>query len=471
MLKAHTFVDKLFSGIAFKMLYLSLALLSFNAFTYYQPWMKYLVLLVTLFGAINCFYRLINYKKFIKTPYLALGLLFLTSYLLTIVINIRFGLSESFQGLIWMSFQILMLYCFDMEKPLEDQENEFRRIGTIFVIYTSLACLAGLTMLYLNYGELYVVSKEIIVPRGFVWGRLWGVFTDPNYGSVSVCLSMILCIYYFRNTNIKIIKILVAISMTVSFFYLVFSDSRTGYVALTCSLFVIIYFMFSADKKPKTEKKSKKILLHRVLPAIVSLFITIGTIGAVIATKETYNYAISVHQVANPQNDKQIKRSSEVEETDLSNRRLSIWKSGLEIFEKSPVAGVGFRNIVAAAEEKAPDTYIINNSFVKFNAFHNMWLDVLVSQGIIGIVIFLAFTLCCLSAVIRSLLFIRKHKPENLRLFAVLLSSASVCLVSSLFLSDTVYVNTPNAVIFWIFLGYLMSIFNQSKKHNFQQSL
>jgi len=38
--------------------------------------------------------------------------------------------------------------------------------------------------------------------------------------------------------------------------------------------------------------------------------------------------------------------------------------------------------------------------------------------------------------------------------------------VSSLFLSDTIYVNTPNAVIFWIFLGYLMSIFSQIEKYD-----
>ncbi len=466
MFKTHTFVDKLFSGIVFKLMYLSLALLSFNAFTYYQPWMKYLVLLVTLFGSANCFYRLVNCKKFVKTPYLALGLLFLMSYSLTLLLNRRFGVSESLQGLVWMSLQILILYCFDTGKPLEELKNEFQQISTFFVIYTSIACIAGLIMLYFNYGELYIVSKEMVVPRGFIWGRLWGVFTDPNYGSVSVCLSVMLCIYFFKETKNKVRETLTAISMVVLFLYLVFSDSRTGYVALFCALFAIMYFEFSQNKKQKAGNKKSGVLIHRVLPASVSLVIAIGTIGMIMATKEAYNYAVSVHQVKNPQADKQIKRSSEVEETDMSNRRLSIWESGLEIFETSPVAGVGFRNIVAAAEEKAPDTYIINNSFIKFNAFHNMWLDILVSQGIIGAVIFLVFALCCMSALIRSLFFIRKHKPENLRLFAVLLSSVSVCLVSSLFLSDTIYVNTPNAVIFWIFLGYLISLFNQTKKYS-----
>ncbi|CZR75318.1 Lipid A core-O-antigen ligase [Clostridioides difficile] len=39
---------------------------------------------------------------------------------------------------------------------------------------------------------------------------------------------------------------------------------------------------------------------------------------------------------------------------DYSNGRLEIWKNGLQIVEKSPVIGVGFRNFAGCAAEHFP---------------------------------------------------------------------------------------------------------------------
>ncbi|HRT81850.1 MAG TPA: hypothetical protein P5127_01675, partial [Oscillospiraceae bacterium] len=51
-----------------------------------------------------------------------------------------------------------------------------------------------------------------------------------------------------------------------------------------------------------------------------------------------------------------------------------------------------------------------------------------------------------------------KKELEGIGEFALLSSIATACLVSSLFLSDTVFVNTQNSVIFWTALGFLMNM-------------
>ena len=194
--KINSVADFMFSGTIFKVLYLSLALLSFNSFTFYQPWMKYLILVVTAYGALNILYRLKNFKDYFKTPYLFIGVFFLVSYIITAVLNRHYGLIESAQGLVWLTFQIILLYCCDYRKPVAFIKAEFRWIALLFVTYVTAMCSLSIFMFARRYGEIILLDDERLALRGFVWGRLWGMFSDPNYASASVCISVVLCLYF-----------------------------------------------------------------------------------------------------------------------------------------------------------------------------------------------------------------------------------------------------------------------------------
>ncbi len=471
MNRINSVTNLVFSGTMFKMLYLSLALLSFNSFTHYQPWMKYFILAVTAFGALNILYRLKNFKNYIKTPYLIIGVFFLLSYIITTVINRRYGLLGSAKGLVWLTFQILLLYCCDYSKPVEFIKAEFKKIGLLFVSYTTVACVISIFMLASRYEEKLWLDDGQMVFRGFIWGRLWGVFSDPNYASVSVCISIVLCLYFFSVSKKWYYRVPIIFSLVFSFLYLVFSDSRTGYVTLFCCVFAWVYLKFFEKIKAAAKMANKRQLLQSVIAVSIALVVSLGAVGAIVETKEFYNCAVTVTQndkQSNEQSNEQpneqpneqnkplkVERSSEIEKTDLTNRRLDIWKSGFDIFQTSPVIGVGFRNIIVAAKEKAPDTYIINSLVADFDAFHNMFIDVLVSQGLVGFLLFMSLAVLCAISILRLLL---SRKTDHLPIFSTLLAVVIASVVSSFFLSDTVYVNSPNAVIFWIFLGYIMRI-------------
>jgi O-antigen ligase len=435
MKKIAPWLDIIFSGTLFKLLYLALALISFNAFIYYLPVRGIIVWIVTGFGALNLLYRLINYKRFGKMPYLLLLGLFAASYAVTVVAFRKYGLTESVQGLVWMLFQFLLLYVCDMGQPAEKQRLEFKWVSLLLIGYNTLASIASLVMVMARYGEVYRTDLLKIVPRGFIWGRLWGVFTDPNYGSVSVCISILLCLYLLSKATRLYQKLLGVFSLAFSFLYLVFSDSRTGLVTLCCSLFIWSAVRFSVSSKIFGQKINLSTWPRRAVVMALSLVVVVGVLGATIATKSAYNVVITnLHASQGDPDNQQIDREyyDDVEnrEVDISNRRFDLWFSGLEIFRTSPLIGVGFRNFQAAAADKVPNTYLLVNSLGKFDAFHNMWVDILVSQGLIGLILFLAFALGCAWGALR--------------------------LLSRLFLSDTVYVNTPNAVMFWILIGYLM---------------
>ena len=140
-------------------------------------------------------------------------------------------------------------------------------------------------------------------------------------------------------------------------------------------------------------------------------------------------------------------------EEDPSNRRFDIWNSGIEIFSENKICGVGRFNFLSYAEKNLPETYIVNNNFQKFDSMHNMPLDVLVSQGLIGFLILFA-------VVINSAIYIGKNigvwAPQDgllaICLFAIIIANG----VSSIFLSTVVYINSPATYIFWVCFGYFM---------------
>lgn len=152
------------------------------------------------------------------------------------------------------------------------------------------------------------------------------------------------------------------------------------------------------------EKRNRKSVVTQLVAIMLALVVGIGCFFGIHFAKKGYNLAqssIGFSQIELPDGSTiqrpnlGIGREQDLS-GDFSNRRFDIWESGIEVFQTSPIFCVGFRNIVPAAEEKAPNTYIINNDQVKFESFHNMFVDVLVSQGIVGIVIFLSFVILTL---------------------------------------------------------------------------
>ena len=88
-----------------------------------------------------------------------------------------------------------------------------------------------------------------------------------------------------------------------------------------------------------------------------------------------------------------------------------------------------------------------------FNAFHNMFMDLIASQGIIGFIMFIGIMIASLCYLIRYY----KNISEKNKLACIFLFSAcSSIVVSSLFVSQILYVNNQITVLFWILWGFLI---------------
>ena len=448
-------VQHFFDGTPFKIIYLILTLLSFNSFTAHTTFLTIFAYCVAALGGIVLLYRVIFLKRFIRTPNLLFLGLFLVSFIVSVLINYKYGIMENVQGFIWMALQYCILYACDDTKDTNFYKREFHILAGILSVYLIIGAMFSLYFMFTGEGGSILHSSEPVY-YGFLWGRLWGIFTEPNNAAAAMCIGIFIAFYLFKVCKKIWVKIGSWCSIVLYASYILLSDSRTALICLVVGSAIITYLLII-----NPEKRNRKSIVTQIVAIALALVVGIGCFFGIYFGKKGYNLVQS--SITSSQNESsegnttkkpnlEIGRAQDLA-NDFSNRRFDIWESGIEVFQAAPIFGVGFRNIVQAAQEKVPDTYIVNNDQGDFASFHNMFIDVLVSQGIVGIVIFLSFVILTLIWLIH--LFTQKLKKDYIylvTLFGIVMSIGVSAMVSP----DVVYVNTQHAFMFWTFLGYLM---------------
>lgn len=489
MRKLEVPMERLTKG--FKWLYLIHIFFAGNSIIYDTPIEKYTSLLVVCLGAIVVLWRFMNIKKFINYPFLKLYMLFAVSFGLTMVVNWKYGWTSNFKILIWMIFQFAALYVFDLERSKNDVTKELLISLYIIIGFMTLANLTSIVMLFTNYLHYRILDESTTFLIGVAyWGRLYGVHTDPNYAAVASVVAIMAALYIFLKTDKYLIRILMSCSVGIQLMAMAFSASRTGMVTISVSMFMFFFLL--------TMSKWKKIVKAVFIGAIAVIIVFASNKGIVAA----YNgYTQMLGDVVETTEEKEITETEKIEETietektteetveiednstdvgeekkelvkigreeelsgDISNRRFDLWNNSIQIFKKSPILGIGFGNIVSYAKEELPDCYLLTNGFSIFDAFHNMIMDLIASQGIVGIVIFLTLMLASLIYLIRNF----KSIPQDNRLECIF--AFSCCLgmaVSSMFVSHILYVNNQTTVMFWLLWGYLIYYVTASVRKN-----
>ena len=147
--------------------------------------------------------------------------------------------------------------------------------------------------------------------------------------------------------------------------------------------------------------------------------------------------------------------------SDPSNRRFDIWKSGIDLFKTSPILGIGRFNYVGYAKEEVPDAYIITNDLQKFDSMHNMPLDVLVSQGFLGILVLVWVVIQSVWKMVQNYKDISK---DNYKIMLILFVLIAINAMSSMFISTVIYINSPATFVFWMCFGYFFRIIQLEKQ-------
>ena len=235
--------------LAFKVCYLLLTLATFVTAIYASPVQPLLVKASLVLGMALILIRVVKIRKYGKMPCVILMGLFILSFLFTTVMNRQYGITENGKWVIWTGLQFFALYVCDVERDKEKYRREFRILSYIMIVCASLAALVSIVQLFQVCSGTVVTSEGEEIITGYMWGRLWGVYTDPNYGAVFSVIAITLSLMFFFRTK-GIVKVIYVLSIALNFVYFVFSDSRTAEIAFVVSIGFFL-FIYLRDKQER----------------------------------------------------------------------------------------------------------------------------------------------------------------------------------------------------------------------------
>lgn len=128
-------------------------------------------------------------------------------------------------------------------------------------------------------------------------------------------------------------------------------------------------------------------------------------------------------------------------DSDISNGRFEIWNAGLKVFIKHPIFGVGVKNVNLFTNEYLSEETI--NETPNLSAdLHNIFLQVLVSHGIIAFIIFVMYLVIVIIKYIVILFKTDNFNSDNTIIYKINIVNLSILislLVINLFDSHILY--------------------------------
>ncbi len=459
-------IDYLF---VFKIVYFILTLMSFNIVFAMRNILTYISIGLTVIAFLIILKELGRVREYKNSETILLGS-FLLSYLISTIFTYQYGIVENIKAMVWMAIQFFIVFGVTNSVNKERCQKEKNIITKMFVLYTFISAVIGVTMMFINYYS-YEIINGVVVKGGFLWNRLWGVYTDPNYGAVFAVVSSLFTLNLYREESERKVKVFFVMNIILQYFFLCLSDSRTGMVAAIFAFSIWIVLNLNKIESLKIKGKQMHLLgLKKALLICLSVIVfagaftvsinitqkVAGEIRSAVALLTYEDDEISDEKKDKIEKDSKVGREDEdINEGDYSNARFSIWSSAFEIYKESPIVGVSFRNINEYAKDNLPDTFLAGKR-TAFESMHNFVVDIMVSQGTIGLILLIAL----IGTIVLKLkkLFI-EYAANGYSLILEVLPALIAILVSGMFYSEIFYMNTGGAFLFWFLLGYLVKMF------------
>lgn len=429
----------------FKILFLLYTMIGYNGFLYGNKIISVIMWPMLLVGVAIVLWKGLHIKEYKHIAGFSGMLLFGVSFSVSTLLNYKYELKQNIITLLFLIFYFSVMYM--QNKKKENVEKEFRFIGIFYLFYMTLSVICSLTLFVMHYGNVRIVNEDSYeLVTGFLWGRLWGVFLDPNVGAILACIAITIAIYFILISERKLEKGLYIIVICLNVLYIAFSDSRTGMLCLACLIALEIYCYTYRRIRGQGMRKWLALMVVCILAASIGLVVPKGIV-------KTYNRVVSENDVNANEDKVLIERGYELSE-DPSNRRFDIWKSGIEIFGENWIFGTSYNGIRPYAYENMPDTYIVNNDSQDFRNLHNEFLNVLVAQGILGMFSVILMIVPVVILVIKNIF--RRQHASNMNICFFVCASI-ICVGTMLTSAGFFYYVCPYTPMFWSILGYLQN--------------
>lgn len=398
----YEYVDNKFY---FKLLYLFVSL-TYVTILRYIPGINLLKYIVFAWGIILILLFIIeDYKrrKIYKFD-IPLGLFMIV----TLLFNI-FAYRNTDNFTVWMVNLILFVIIFTVD-VFRNKKAMIKEMNIITYFYVIFMFIASGISLAMHFFEIKIgISSDVVFELSGVKG---GIFDNKNALSIAAALAIVMCIYLnYITQNHKLKLFWLANIILQAIILMVGSHGRSADLIVIAVLYLFI-FVYNKNKYLR----------------IALILIPILGVGVF--------WQLDENNIRN-----------------FTSGRSSLWTSASIVIKDNPLTGVGYDDMTKAvrAARETDDLPGLDTG-----RLHNIYVETATTNGVISLLLFLSFLGVILMFIVEQLdkLQQRKEKIQMTTLTALVVGIIAV----NLFESDLIYSANFISMIFWIYLGYLVSI-------------
>ena len=330
--------------------------------------------------------------------------------IITLIFNV-IAYRNTYNIKIWVINLILFVVIFsvDVFRCKKTMIKEMDIITYFYVIFMFIASFISLIMR---------VSGKTIELNGIVFGATRGVFDNENSIGIAAALAIVMCIYLNYAAKSHRFKMFWLANIVLQTITMIGSHGRSAYLIVIAVVYIFI-FVYNKNKYFR----------------IIFLLIPILAGGIFF------------------QLDKSNIRS-------FTSGRSSLWTCGAIVIKEHPLVGVGNNDFIEAVTVVSKNSELSGVEFgdvpgIEFGGLHNIYVQIATVNGIVPLILFLTFLGMILTFIIQHL---DKLKRKEKLQMTTLTSLVFGILVVNLFESTLIYIGSFISMIFWIYLGYLVSI-------------
>ena len=136
----------------------------------------------------------------------------------------------------------------------------------------------------------------------------------------------------------------------------------------------------------------------------------------------------------------------------FTSGRTSLWDSAGKVINHHPIAGVGNADMIQNVMNARPTGDLPG---LEFGGLHNIYIQIATVNGIISLILFLLFILLTIAFVVKRIDCLRKKEKMHM---TIITSITIGVLAVNVFESTLIYGTSFISIIYWVYLGYLVSI-------------
>lgn len=356
------------------------------------------------------------------------------------ILNREYEFVSNMMGAATFVIQFIIFYFLPRLMPDDMIAACLKRIAISTAFFWSIGCFLSLYQYIGNIHYLTWHPEGRFVRQGIVDGRLFGLFSDPNFAAFTSLLIIMLLVKEWKRGQ-KWYRVYAAICIAANVSYLIMSNSRTIYLsAIGTMLFYILLKTYREYCQSET-KDRKRFFCRLGKRTVITLISTAVVYAAVFFSIQGIGYLVSPDRSA----DDMVR--DDVNTDNITNNRSTIWENYLTLYKDKPIFGFSIGSALPYATEKDPDGYLAQTQYVT----HNSYLSLLIETGLTGFLVMSAFFIL---NVVQSLKRIRRKKEldDCYPLFASIIAAV---LIFMLCFHDIFFTVNIETMLLFIGIGYM----------------